>query len=183
MDSANLSSRSWRYSPRESRRIVGTGDGAQRDLDNFASSDLAIRFQVGRLHPVLERTAYGDGYRRPAGADDQTGEPVGARRSGEQRCRGTDVRRDDVRLVQLEGIGEANDEVAHGFRIHQRFAPLRAAKSGEINGDHVHAARCGHACSNAKTLSGHGLSSIACCGPVPPYANRIDSPSMVIVCG
>ena len=42
-----------------------------------------------------------------------------------------------MRLVQLEGIGEANDEVAHGFRIHQRFAPLRAAKSGEINGDQM----------------------------------------------
>ena len=31
-------------------------------------------------------------------------------------------------------------------------------------------ASCGHACSNANMLSGQGLSSIACLGPVPPSA-------------
>jgi hypothetical protein len=86
-----------------------------------------------------------------------------------------------MRFVQFKGVGDANDEVAHGFRVHQVFPALRATESAWIDGDQLrdlaqprpHLVEREHA-------SGQGLSSMACRGPVPPSAKRIDSPSMVV---
>jgi hypothetical protein len=48
---------------------------------------------------------------------------------GEQGRRCADVRRDDMWAVQTECVGDANDELAHRFRVHQVFAAFRMAKS------------------------------------------------------
>jgi hypothetical protein len=40
-------------------------------------------------------------------------------------------------LLKSEGIGDANNEVAHGFWIHECFTPLRAAEAGEVDGDQM----------------------------------------------
>ena len=52
---------------------------------------------------------------------------------GEQRGRGADVGADDMRVLQPEGVGGANDELAHRLRGQQRVVALGMAESGQID--------------------------------------------------
>src|SRR5262249_7594680 len=60
---------------------------------------------------------------------------------GKQYRGGPNVGADDVRVTQAEGVGDAEDEMPHCLRVHQRLAVVRSAEAGGIDGDQVRGGR------------------------------------------
>ena len=56
---------------------------------------------------------------------------------GEQRRPGADVGADDMRVLEPEGVGDADDELAHRPRGQQRIAALGMAEPRQVNRDQV----------------------------------------------
>ena len=59
--------------------------------------------------------------------------------SGEQRGGGADVGTDDVRVLEPERVGEADDELAHRARREQLIAPLGMTESRQVDGHQMRA--------------------------------------------
>ena len=102
-------------------------------VDDLASVDPAIRLEVGGFDPFLQHAAELERDRRAAGADDEAPEPARMQRRGEERRSGADVRADDVRLLQAERVGDANDELAHRPRRHQGITALGVAEPRQVD--------------------------------------------------
>src|SRR5262249_39212187 len=110
-------------------------DGAQRDLDDLAAADLAVGRQVGCFDPLLKNARDVQWYGGSATADDDAAESVRVGGGGKQHGGGPDVGADDVGVIQTEGVGDLEDEMSHRLRVHQRFAVVRSAEAGGIDGD------------------------------------------------
>jgi hypothetical protein len=72
-----------------------------------------------------------------SGADHETEEAPRLRGRREQRGCRADVRTHDVRVLETECVGHADDEVAHRPRRHQRISPLRTPEPWQIDRDQV----------------------------------------------
>jgi hypothetical protein len=64
-------------------------------------------------------------------ADDQAGQPTRVQGRGEQGGRGADVGSDDVRVLEPEGVGGADDELAHRPRGQQEGMIIAVLALGE----------------------------------------------------
>ena len=66
--------------------------------------------------------------------DDEAAQPARMQGSGEQRGAGADVGADDVRVLEPERVGEADDELAHRPRREQLIAALGMTESRQVDG-------------------------------------------------
>ena len=86
-------------------RRHSAGDLVHRGLDDGARVHPAVLLEVGVEHPRLQRLAELERDGGSAGADDHAREPLRMRRRREQRGRGPDIGRDEVRPAQV-GLGD-----------------------------------------------------------------------------
>jgi hypothetical protein len=112
-------------------------DRAERDLDYRSATELAIRFQVGGLDPVLQHPGHRNRHRCAAAANDETTEAARIRSCRKQCRRRPDIRRHDMWVVQIESVRNTHDKLAHRAGIHQFLAALRSAEPWWVNRDQV----------------------------------------------
>jgi hypothetical protein len=137
-------------------------DVVQRVGDDLARVDAPVPLQVGGLDPVLQRPAQLERERRAPAPDDQAAQPAGIQRRGDKRRPGADVGPDDVRVLEPEGVGDANEERAHRPWRQQRVATLGMTEPGRSTATRwVCSASRDQVGSKASRLSGHGLSNRA----------------------
>ena len=105
--------------------------------DQLPRVSAAELLRVGGLDPVLEQSAQLERNRGGAAADDQTAQPIRVVGRGEQRGRGADTGADQMRVLEPEGVGGADDELGHRPRRQQRVAALGMTEPGQVDGHQV----------------------------------------------
>ena len=108
-------------------------DAGQHAGDDLPRVSVAEAVQVGGFDPVLQRAAQLKRHSRAAAADDQAAQPARLGGRGEQAGCGADVGADDVRAGEPEGVGGAQDELAHGPRGQQRIVALGMTEPGQVD--------------------------------------------------
>jgi hypothetical protein len=86
------------------------GQGGGDHLPRISVTEL---FQIGSLDPVLEQSARLKRNRSGAAAHDQAAQPVRIGGRGEQCGRGAGAGPDQMRVIEREGVGSADDELGH----------------------------------------------------------------------
>src|SRR5690348_18142701 len=88
-----------------------------------------VDFEVCCFDPLLEHTRELQRHRCPTASHDEAPKAIGCKaRSEECRAR-ADVRADDMRIVELESVGQPNDEFSHRTWTEQLIPAFRVAES------------------------------------------------------
>jgi hypothetical protein len=109
---------------------LDAGERAGHDLPRVSATEAV---EVGGFDPVLQPRSQLERDRRAAAADDQAAQPAWMQGRGEQAGRGADVGADDMRVLEPEGVGGADDELAHRPRGQQRVPALGMTEPRQVD--------------------------------------------------
>ena len=109
---------------------LDVGQCAGDDLSRVGAS---IGLEIGGFDQVLQRPIELERKRRAPAPDDKAAETARMQRRREQRRRGPNVGADDVRALEPEGVGGANEELAHRLRRQQHVAALGAPEPRQVD--------------------------------------------------